>query len=103
MTTIETPPADAPAADPEKKKSEPRPYVVLRQVKMAASPSEATSTTWEFVRNVPATSVEQAVREAAALVLATSETDKVTLVAIPARSFRPITVSAQIETKLKLG
>lgn len=92
--TIETP------AEPVKKKAEPRAYVVLQQA-AAASPSGSKGFT--FVRTVEANSVEQAVREAAALVLATSDTDTVTLVAIPARNFQPISVTSEVKTQLKLG
>lgn len=86
-----------------KKPADPRPYVVLRQVKTATSPSEAASKTWEFVRNVEAHSAEQAVRQVAEIMLATSDEDKLTFVAIPARNFKPIAVSAEIQTRLKLG
>lgn len=98
--------ADAVAqVEPEKKKAEPRAYVVLQKDPThAASPSGATaSATFTFVRQVEANSVEQAVREAAALVLATSDNATVTLVAVPARNFQPITVTSEVKTSLKLG
>lgn len=104
--TDETRTEPAEAAEPEeKKKTEPRPYTVLRKIDTAQSPAEATSQTWEFVRVVEATTVEQAVTKAAEFILATSEEKKVkgTFVAIASRSFKPIPVDVEIDVRIKLG
>lgn len=95
-------PAAAPQAAPapaEKPKTQPRGYVVLRK-NTAASP--ASPQTWEFLRNVEANSQEQAVRKAAEILLAAGEEGTITLVAVTANRFVPVTVTAEIKTQLKL-
>ncbi len=102
MSTTEVPGTQATVTVPvpEKKKSEPRDYVVLQKVS-ATSPSAGQ--VWAFARNVKATSAEGAIRQAAELIAATSDEDSFTLVAVPARNFKPVTVSPEIQTKLKFS
>lgn len=92
-------------AAPEKKdgdahkaaKDSGREYVVLRKQK-PSSPSAPQS--WEFVQNVEATSNEQAIRKT---VETESRTDEsVTFVAVPARSFVPVSVSVKTTTQIIL-
>lgn len=99
MSVTEAPPAEQ-TAETAKKKSEPRPYVVLHKVPQD-SPSQAQ--VWEFVRTVTAISPKQAIEEAAGVVIAASEADTHSFVAVPARNFRPITVGLEVETKLKFS
>lgn len=74
-----------------------RDYVVLRKQKQT-SPSSPQA--WEFVQNVEATSNEQAIRKT---VETESRTDEaVTFVAIPARSFVPVSVSVKTTTQIIL-
>ena len=80
----------------EAAKDNDREYVVLRQIE---------ATTWQFVANVEATSAQQAVRKAAETP-GTSFLDpegSVTLVAIPTRSFSPVTVSVKTVTTVVLS
>jgi hypothetical protein len=84
----------------EKPKTEPRGYVVLRK---NASASPASPQTWEFLRNVEASSADQAVRRAAEILIAAGEEGSNTLVAVTASRFVPRTVSAQIKPQLKLS
>jgi len=87
QTTSANPPA------PEAKDND-REYVVLRRV---PSQEEERADWYEFVANVEATSAQQAVRKAAETP-GTSFLDpegSVTLVAIPTRSFSPVTVSVK--------
>ena len=87
---------DADAA-PEKKDSH-RDYVVLRKQKQM-NPSQTQA--WEFVQNVEATSNEQAIRKT---VETESRTDEaVTFVAVPARSFVPVSVSVKTTTQIILS
>ena len=89
-----------------KKKAEPRPYVVLRNVtEKATSPGGAQPQTWEFVRNVDATSADQALRKVTQILVAASEDASFsgTLVAIPVRNFRPEPVSIEVTTHIKIG
>jgi hypothetical protein len=90
--------------EPEKEKAKPRPYVVLRKT-VPATGSPSTPQTWEFVRNVDATSAEQAVRKAAAILVAASEekVESLTLVAVTANRFQPKTVTPETTTQLKLS
>jgi len=95
-----------PEPEKAKAKQEPRPYVVLRNTTLkATSPGGVAIQTWEFVRNVDATSQEQAVRKVAEILIAASEEDSasLTLVAITAKSFRPVTVAVETKTQLKLS
>jgi hypothetical protein len=103
--TITTEPAAAPEPPAAAKKSEPRPYVVLRQVSSPSSPGDLRQT-WEFLRNVDANSAEQAVRKAAEILVATQDAGEpltVTLVAVSASRFVPVTVSVETKTQLKLS
>jgi len=79
------------------KKDSHRDYVVLRKQK-PSSPSAPQA--WEFVQNVEATSNEQAIRKT---VETESRTDEaVTFVAVPARSFAPVSVSVKTTTQIIL-
>jgi hypothetical protein len=91
----------SPPPQAEKAKAELRPYVVLQK---APSASPSSKQAWEFVRNVDASSAEQAVRKTAELILATSEdSGSITLVAITASRFVPVTVAFEVKTQLKLS
>jgi hypothetical protein len=85
--------------EPAKPKTEPRPYVVLRKNPVS---SPASAQTWEFLRNIEATSQQQACRKAAEILLAAGEVGAITLVAVTAARFVPVTVTAEIKTQLKL-
>ncbi len=76
-----------------------RNYVVLKRGPQA-SPNAAQ--TWEFVTDIPATSAEQALRRAAeAPGLSFLNTDgPTTLVAVPHRSFNPVTLTVKTETTI---
>lgn len=100
MSTVEQAAAPHNEQQEIKKKSEPRPYVVLRK-QVQESPSAPQG--WEFVLNVTAISAEQAIRAAAEVLVTASDEDKITLVAVSARNFKPVVVSAEIETKLKFS
>jgi hypothetical protein len=93
------------AEEPEKKKTEPRPYTVLRKVQHAQSPAEATSNTWIFVRVVEATTVEQAVTRAVEFLLATTDEKHIKgeFVAIASRSFKPVPVDVDLTPRIKIG
>ena len=85
-------------AAPEKKeaKDSSREYVVLQRIP-GSSPSQAQ--TWIFVQNVEATSTEQAIRK---VVEGQKTSDELTWVAIPARSFVPVSVSVKTTTQIIL-
>ena len=86
------------AAPAAKAKDSSRDYVVLRKQK-PSSPSAPQA--WEFVQNVEATSNEQAIRKT---VETESRTDEaVTFVAVPARSFAPVSVSVKHTTQIILS
>jgi len=94
-------PADGTTATLPAEKND-RDYVVLKREKQE---SPNATQTWSFVANVGATSAEQAVRRAAetpgtSFLNADGPT---TLVAIPARSFNPITVQVQTTTSIILS
>ena len=119
--TPTNPPAQAPnlaatshggvsAAKEAAKESDDRTYVVLRK-QVPVSPPEspgaaiAAAPVFEFVANIEATSAQQAVRKAAETP-GTSFLDpegSVTLVAIPSRSFSPITVTVKTTTTVVLS
>ena len=80
-----------------KAKDSSRDYVVLRKQK-PASPSSPQA--WEFVQNVEATSNEQAIRKTVETETRTDEA--VTFVAVPARSFVPVSVSVKTTTQIIL-
>lgn len=87
----DTPPVPMPTAVSSTTDTEPTKYVILRQ-----PPGEQD--TWHIERpSVPANSAEAAIRKA----LATAAPDD-KFVAIPLRSFRPVTVQAVQTTVLKL-
>lgn len=86
-------------AAPAAAKSRTRTYVVLRN----ATPSPSASQTWAFVRNIEAASAEAAVRLAAEALINADFTEPLQLVAVAAKSFRPVTVTAQTQTTLKLS
>lgn len=79
------------------KKQEARSYVVLRKAK-GSSPSAPLL--WEFSGNVEATSSEQAIRKT---VEASPSQDTVTFVAVPARSFVPVSVTTKTVTTVVLS
>jgi hypothetical protein len=89
-----------PPQQAEKAKTEPRPYVVLRKNPVS---SPASAQTWEFLRNIDATSQQQACRKAAEILLAAGEEGAITLVAVTAARFVPVTVTAEVKTQLKLS
>lgn len=84
------------------KKDEGRDYVVLKR-----NPGESPSApqTWEFVVNISATSAEQAVRRAAEQPGTSflNPDGPTTLVAVPARSFNPVTLTVKVETSIVLS
>lgn len=97
-TATVTPPA--PAKEPTA--SADRDYVVLKREKQDSPNSPPV---WTFVSNIGATSAEQAVRRAAetpgtSFLNADGPT---TLVAIPARSFNPVTLTVKVETTIVLS
>ena len=73
-----------------------RDYVVLQRLP-GSSPSQAQ--TWIFMQNVEATSTEQAIRKT---VEGQKTSDELTWVAIPARSFVPVSVSVKTTTQIIL-
>ena len=73
-----------------------REYVVLRKQKQD---SPSASQAWEFVKNIDATSNEQAVRKAAENI---EDDNPVSFVAIPSRSFQPIVVEKKTTKTLVL-
>ncbi len=79
-----------------------RSYTVLRK---GVNQSPSAPQLWEFVRNVEASTVEQAVTKTVEVLLAASEDNKVegTFVAIASRSFKPIPVDVEVTTRIKLG
>lgn len=90
--------APAPAEAVENRDND-RDYVVMKR---AAQTSPNSAQTWEFVANIKATSAEQAVRRSAEQP-GTSflNTDgPTTLVAVPARSFNPVTLTVKTETTI---
>jgi hypothetical protein len=93
MSTTET--APAPAAPKQRTRS----YVVLRN----ATPSPSASQTWVFLRNIEAGSAEAAVRLAAEALVNADFTEPLQLVAVPGKNFVPRTVTAQVQTTLKLS
>ena len=86
----------------EESKSADRDYVVLKREKQE---SPNAPLTWTFVENIGATSAEQAVRRAAETPGTSflNPDGPTTLVAIPARSFNPITVAVQTTTSIILS
>ena len=78
-----------------------REYVVLRKQKQdSPSASQAWEyVKWEFVKNIEATSNEQAVRKAAENI---EDDNPVSFVAIPSRSFQPIVVEKKTTKTLVL-
>lgn len=83
-------------------KSNDRDYVILKRVP-GSSPNSPQ--TWEFISNVSATSTEQAVRRAAeapgtSFLIPDGPT---TLVAIPVRSFNPLTLTVKTETTVTVS
>lgn len=93
--------ATTPVTEPESKSAD-RDYVVLKREK-PESPNAAP--VWTFVANIGATSAEQAVRRAAetpgtSFLNADGPT---TLVAIPARSFNPVSLTVKVETSIVLS
>ena len=88
--------SDAAPTKTESKDSN-REYVVLQRLP-GASPSQAQ--TWIFVQNVEATSTEQAIRKT---VEGQKTSDELTWVAIPARSFVPVSVSVKTTTQIILS
>ena len=88
--------SDAAAPEP-KKTTEARSYVVLRKAK-GSSPSAPLL--WEFVGDIEATSSEQAIRKT---VEANPAADTVTFVAVPARSFVPVSVTTKTVTTVVLS
>lgn len=95
-------PADGTTATLPAEKNADRDYVVLKREK-SESPNAAP--VWTFVANIGATSAEQAVRRAAetpgtSFLNADGPT---TLVAVPSRSWNPITVQVQTTTSIILS
>ena len=89
--------SDAASEKPHAGKQESRTYVVLQRLP-GSSPSQAQ--TWIFVQNVEATSTEQAIRKT---VEGQKTSDEHTWVAIPARSFVPVSVSVKTTTQIILS
>jgi len=87
----------ADAAPKAEAKDSGRDYVVLQRLP-GSSPSQAQ--TWIFVQNVEATSTEQAIRKT---VEGQKTSDEHTWVAIPARSFVPVSVSVKTTTQIILS
>lgn len=101
MTSVtEEPTEQTQAPEPEKKKQEPRPYIVLQRQR-GESPSAPV--TWVTVNTLNATSAEQAVRKAAEVLIAADAEGPITLVAVTANRFKPTTVTASTKTQLKLS
>lgn len=82
---------------PDKPAAEPTEYVVLRRIRAENTEAGSLTEQLERVATVTARSAEGAIRQAAV-----SEPGVQVLVAIPVRSFRPVTVTAEVQTKLKL-
>lgn len=105
--TDSTHPAQVAAVE-EKKKAEPRPYIVLKKQDLPAlgpATAAANPLMWEQVATIDATSAEQAIRRAAetpgtSFLNAEGPT---TLVAVPSRSFNPVTVAVQTSTQIILS
>jgi hypothetical protein len=103
-TAVQLPPelSVPPAETKTEVKSDERVYVVMKQGQKTTINSENA---WQFIANIEATSAEQAVRRAAeqpgsSFLNADGTT---TLVAIPVRSFNPVTVSVKTETTIVLS
>lgn len=76
-------------------KSKARSYIVLKKEQSGAS--------WRPVNTIDATSADAAIRKAADLLFATGDdADPVTLVAVTANRFVPVTVTSEVQTRLKL-
>ena len=86
----------------EAEKNEGRDYVVLKRI-TGSSPGSPQK--WEFIVNITANSTEQAVRRAAeAPGTSFLNTDgPTTLVAIPVRSFNPLTLTVKTETTITVS
>jgi hypothetical protein len=94
MTTQQVTRETQNAGNPQPQKSDGTDYVILEQIGDAAHPP---ATDWaEFARET-ARSDSQAIRRALE-----GNTDGGTFVAIPARSFKPVKVTAETKTTLKL-
>ena len=83
-------------------KSADRDYVVLKR-NTTSSPNAPQ--TWEFVANIGATSAEQAVRRAAETPGTSflNPDGPTTLVAVPSRSWNPVTLTVKVETTIVLS
>jgi len=92
--TAITPEAESKSAD--------RDYVVLKR-NTTSSPNAPQ--TWEFVANIGATSAEQAVRRAAETPGTSflNPDGPTTLVAVPSRSWHPVTLTVKVETTIVLS
>lgn len=86
----------------------PTEYVVLRRIRAEFNQKNSSPTNlreqWEKVATVSARSAEGANRKAASKSppLDANPSGTPVLVAIPARSWKPVTVTAEVQTKLKL-
>lgn len=77
----------------------PTSYIVLRQTTHARTEPDGPTVAWRIENsNVPATSAEAAIR----LACKTNSTPEGTYVAVPARSWKPVTVKAETQTVLRL-
>lgn len=105
-TTVHTGSVDFVPNEEEKdtsaKKEEGRDYVVLKREEQK-SPNSPLQ--WSFVANISATSAEQAVRRAAETpgLSFLNPSGSTTLVAVPARSFNPVTLTVRTETTIVLS
>lgn len=85
--------------------AEPTEYVVLRRYREEVNRENAAPGNlpeqWSRVVAVEARSAEAAIRKAAALPTV-SDLDVQVLVAVPSRSWKPVTVTAEVQTKLRL-
>lgn len=93
------------ASGNEEQKDDGREYVVLRRLTLEQKDASPLPEEWGFVASIEATSAQQAVRKAAETP-GTSFLDPegtVVLVAIPSRSFNPITVGVTTTTTITLS
>ena len=77
----------------EKPAAEPTEYVVLRR-------AEPDSGVWEIGAHIEARSAPEAIRRTVGKLSGDAQAG--TYVAVPVRSWRPVTVTAEVQTRLKL-
>jgi hypothetical protein len=89
--------------------ADPTSYIVLRRTSAAKSPIDAAATTggsgdeqWERVATVQASSATAAIRSELIDLIPRDQSHAGTYVAIPARSFKPVTVTAETQTVIKI-